>query len=247
MIKNMVFPLFAAMVGILTSYLFRSDYLILANAGLSILGFILFISKVSFYRSVLSFWVILQLFVIRWDEPISLPFEWLSSLEEVNFTQTFTFFNEAVRLKIPGADIQFNLITIAYLVIHFLTMGGEVTSKQHGRPNWTSKGYANQTFELKLFRWNQTMENILPQKVKVVKKINFSESKDWLLVSLTKPIKFKNGKVIHRALIKSKDTGSLKRNVKGQMAHFRIVSPNDLKKGRLALKKTTFIDWVFVR
>ncbi|MEM6829284.1 MAG: hypothetical protein AAF551_02130 [Bacteroidota bacterium] len=246
MIKNMVFPLFVSAVGILTIYLFPNDHLMVSNACIGILSLLLLFFKTSFYKVSLFLWIVLQLFIVRLDESIPIN-EGLIGLSEINFSQTLSYFHESLQINISGVGIHFNLIAVFYLVMYFLIVHSSKMASEDRKPNWSTREYANQTYELKLFRVNKTMENILPQKVKVVKQVNFSESKNWLLVSLTKPIRFKNGNVIHRALIKPKDRTPLKRNVKGQMAHFRIVNPKDLKAGKLALKKTKFVDWVFVK
>ena len=253
MLKNMIFPAFAFCVAGCTIYFFRNSdfYLMLVNAGIAILGFLLYLLRVSFYKFLLFTWIILQAVIIELEAPLSFPVEDLGlesvQLSQFDFSQALLLSHEKAQMTINGTMISFNLLTPVYLIVFISLLlvkapEGEILKQ----PKMIE--YGGDTFELKLFRLNQIMEQIAPQKVQVLRKVDFGDSNNWLLVRLTKPAKFKNGRVIYSALIKGKDDPVLKKNLKGQLAHFRIIPDRKLlKNGQLSLKKTRFVDWVFVQ
>lgn len=252
MIKNMIFPLFALGVGGVTVYFFRDSdfYLILANAGVAIFGFLMFLFRASIYKFLLFSWILLQAAIIELETPILLPLNDLGmqavELNELNFSQALLLSPEQVQASIGGSLVSFNLLTPIYLIAFFVLLFVKVPDQDVlKRPK--TKEYGEKSFDVKLFRFNNVMERFLPQKVQVIKQVDFTNSKNWLLVRLTKPVRFKNGRVIYSALIKAKDDGPLKKDVKGQLAYFRIIGDRRLlKQGQLELEKTKFIDWVFV-
>ena len=252
MVKNMIFPISSLVIAGLTFFFYRNsqEYLILLNAFICVLGFILFLFRASLYKFVLFIWIALQMFSFKLTNPIELPLSVFGienqMLTEVNFYQVLTLAPESTSIMLDGTSIQINWIALVYFIV-FMLLLSLPNKRRDSKIHVKESTYGDESFNLRLFRWNKIMEHIAPQKVEVVSKLDFSESKNWLLIRLTKPVKFKNGRVIYNALIKSKDRSSLKKDVKGQLAHFRVIPDRKLlKEGQLTLDKTRFIDWVFV-
>ncbi len=92
------------------------------------------------------------------------------------------------------------------------------------------------------FRENAISE-FLPTKGKILKRIDFNENKNWLLVELEKQIDYEGTK-IDTVLIKNKDPEkSIKLKEKNQLAHLRLVI-DESKLMTKELSEFPFIDWI---
>lgn len=255
MIKNIIISITIITIAAFTIYPFfdqtalgDNDYPVLLNAGIGLFGVLLLIGRSALSGFFIFLWIMLQLAVVRLPSELVIDLSSLGlqtmSLAEVNFTQHFTYFLQEPVLHIDGYVVGFNLLPLLYLLILFIpTPTG--TPKKVGVRVIEANG---ETYELKLFRWNKLMEHITPQRVEVIQKMDFRDSKNWLLVRLAKPIKFKNGRVIYNALIKPKDEKKFIKNQPGQLGYFRLLKDRRaLREGRLDLQNTSFVDWVFVK
>ena len=92
------------------------------------------------------------------------------------------------------------------------------------------------------FRENAISE-FLPTKCRIIKRIDFNENKNWLLVELEKQIDYEGTK-IDTVLIKNKDPEkSIKLKEKNQLAHLRLVI-DESKLMTKELSEFPFIDWI---
>lgn len=217
-----------------------SEYLVLANSAIGVIGAILLLCRLSAGYFFFVIWVLLQLAVVGLSKEINLSGV-SGTITELNFTQFFFFPIDNATLELSGNMLQFNLIPLGFLLLFLIPGKASSGGKSQGQQAKTAS--ADGIFELRLYRWNQRLEHNLPQKVKVVKRIDFKYNKNWFLVRLSKPFKLKGGVVIKSALIKPKDGKRFYKDEPGQMGYFRLVR----NEKSIDLDKTPFIDWVLVK
>ncbi len=257
MIKNIIISVFVVIFAALSIYshcsvqtITSEDYLVFINSGIGLLGVILFVTRLGAHGYFFFFWSILQLVVLKLADPLSFEVfknaEEVMVLNEVNFIQSFAYHPPATSFELGFGTATINVVPLAFIVALMIPSGQQPKRGVKRAP--TMKYQSGEIFELKLFRDNTMLSHLLPQRVKVVKLVSLSESHNWMLVSLSKPLKFKNGRVIYNALIKPKDDDKFKRNEPGQLGYFRLLKDRKaLTRSSLDIRHTTFVDWVFVK
>lgn len=253
MIKNITITILVIIFAAISLYniflhpaLLPRDYLALSNMGIGALSVLFLLFRIDMGSYLFGLWAALQLVTIDLGTPIELSMSSeLLLFHEINFIQGFGFQPDQLVIPLGELLIRPNVLPVVFILLlllpdsrqRILRVSSHVSSYQEG-----------QEYQLDLFRSNKTLGHLLPQKVKVVQSINLSGSQDWLLVNLSRPLKFRSGRVIYNALIKSKDGDRFRKKRTRQMAYFRLLKDRKaLQNGELDLEHTMFVDWVFVK
>lgn len=91
------------------------------------------------------------------------------------------------------------------------------------------------------FRDNQ-ISNSLPITGKIIKRIDFNNDRNWLLIQLNGQMEYE-GKKIEKVFVKNKEDKAIKLKAKNQIAYLRLVT-DESKINSTNVKEFPFIDWI---
>ena len=195
------------------------DYMKSAVVLIGLLGVILYASRLRIYAVFLWTWIVLQFFKVEQiaDDRITSIADFHMS---VAFSHSFDLVFQGVHY-----NLGINLLPLIFIPFMFVLPRPKLVGEE---------------FTLKPFRDNDRLNDKMPQVVKVLDILNFSGSKKWVLIHLSKGITYQDIHYFY-ALVKAKDYISIKkRNVK-QIVHFRLFDGH--KHPEKGLKEFPFIDW----
>jgi hypothetical protein len=146
-----------------------------------------------------------------------------------DLTQTFKF-TLGFHFDYPESKIHINLNVFAFVFFGLnkilevsQLIGKEITFYKAGKYN--------------------KLGDIFPIKGKIIRRVNLSGNKGWLLVELEKSFIFSQNEITH-VIIKRNDEVTLKLKKGKQMVFFRMVSDiNDVIDGVLPAQNFRFVDW----
>lgn len=232
---ELVFPILVitfSLIGLISQLdFFNIPSLITSVIGLS--GAILYFLNINFYKTLIYIWITSQVVIItgykldhETEQFIYNPIWDTSQLFSIKLGFSFNATESSGGLYINGLAIA--LFGLLHILKVSELVGQEVTFKKFGKSN--------------------KLGNIFPLTGTVEKRVNLSDEKDWLFVTLHEPFQFRD-QTIDRVFIKAKEDKPLKKEQKGQLAYFRLI-PNvvDLDINQSLNKKDyRFIDWVLVK
>lgn len=233
---ELIFPLIVILLSSIELFqqltITNPHYPALVISIIGIMGSVLYFFKIKFYKTVFYLWIIFQFIVItnsQFDENLGVIVKnhiWVTSpIIKIKIGLSFTLHN--------GNKIYLNIVPLFLFGLLRILNVSELVGKE---------------LTFKKFRKDNKLGNIFPLTGKIVKRVTLSNEKDWLLVTLNNSFVFRNEQ-INQVFIKAKEEKPLKKDVKGQLAFFRLIPENiELDENQKLNKKDfKFIDWVLVK
>jgi hypothetical protein len=190
--------------------------LIISSIG--IIGVILFVFKNKWYKQFIYLWIISQI--------VEIPGIW-DVVQALSFKFGISYTSQSGR-KI---GIFLNVLPFFYLVVfRVLQMSTIIGSK----------------IVIKRYNKDSRIKHLLPVDGTVLKRVNLSGEREWILVDLDKPINLLNAS-IHFVLLKAEGEKPLQKSKKKQLSYFRIIEePVDVDSDSFSKENTKFLDWVVI-
>ncbi len=199
---------------------------IVSIAGL--IGVVLYFLRNPFSKYLFYFWILFQIVVIESN----------TTNQITGIVQKTTIWNMSQIINLLlGFDlgtrshqyfVSLNLVPLIYFSFYRLISISSLKGKR---------------FKFSKFRENNKLGNIFPLEGTVVKRVQLSNEKDWLLVQLETSFLYLE-KEIKYVLIKPKDGTSIKQNSK-QLIYLRLVYDIDkVSDGVNDIHEFPFVDWV---
>ncbi len=230
--KEAIFPVVVLVASIFA--LFQQTYFLnILSFVVSLVGIVgvwLFYKNNRYFQPLFFVWILVQLLII--DKVTLLP-------SGANVHTVYWDVTQGVNLKFglsagtlySKTTVHINILAIIFLVVfRLLRISSLVGTKL--------------TFYK--FKEDSVFAEVFPVTGSVIKRIEVAGEKDWLLVTLDKPIIY-NEKQIFSVIIKRKDGGILKPSMANQVIYFRLVdNTNDLF-ADADIKKFPFLEWVLCK
>lgn len=185
---------------------------------IGIIGVLLFILKNKWYKQFIYLWIISQI--------IFIPDIW-NVVQVLSIKFGFSFILKSGRV----IGIFMNIVPLFYLVaFRALQMSTIIGSR----------------IVIKRYNKDSRIKHLLPIDGTVVKRVNLSGEREWLLVRLDKPIILLNAE-IDFVLLKAEGEKPLQKSKKKQLSYFRIIDePVDVDSDSFSKEHSKFIDWVVI-
>lgn len=215
-----LFPVFVLIMSIISigdNFSFSNIPSIVVSI-IGIVGVLLFTFKRKEFKPLIYLWIIGQFIVI--------PNIW-EVTQVFNFTFGFSF---ELRNQVESG-LYFNFLPLFYLVgFRILEISTIVGTR----------------IAIKRFQKESKLSKVLPIEGKVIKRVNLSGEKEWLLVNLEKPFTYLDSEV-KSVFIKAKDDKPLHKAKRKQLSYLRIImEPIDDTKDSFPKDNFKFIDWVMI-
>ncbi len=230
--KEAIFPIVVLVASVFALYK-QTYFLNIPSFVVSLVGIVgvwLFYKNNKYFQPLFFVWILAQLVII--DRVTLHP-------SGVSVYSLYWDATQGVSLKFgifagstfSKTTVHINILSILFLIVfRLLRISGLVGTKL--------------TFYK--FKEDSVFADVFPVTGSVFKRIEVAEEKDWLLVTLDKPIIY-NEKQIFSVIIKRKDGGILKPSMANQVIYFRLVdNTNDLF-AKADIKKFPFLEWVLCK
>lgn len=230
--KEAIFPVIVLVASIYNLYTqaFHLNIPSLVIAIIGLAGVWLFYRNDKYYLLLFLIWILPQLLIIdninRLPSGVSVYNVYWDVTQGVNLK-----FGFSVDSSFSKTTVHINILAIIFLVVfRLLRISSLIGTKL--------------TFYK--FKEDSVFADVFPVTGSVIKRIEVAGEKDWLLVTLDKPIIY-NEKQIFSVIIKRKDGGILKPSMANQVIYFRLVdNTNDLF-ADADIKKFPFLGWVLCK
>lgn len=230
--KEAIFPVVVLVASIFTlykqTYFLNMPAVVVALVG--IVGVWLFYKNNKYFQPLFFVWILAQLVII---DKVTLDPSGMS-IYSVYWDATPGInlkFGFSVDSSFSKTTVHINILAIIFLVVfRLLRISSLIGTKL--------------TFYK--FKEDSVFADVFPVTGSVFKRIEVAGEKDWLLVTLDKPVIY-NGKQIFSVIIKRKDGGILKPSKANQVIYFRLVdNTNDLFV-EADIKNFPFLEWVLCK
>lgn len=227
--KSSIFPIAVLVLSILAVLMGELRFrLELINSAIGIIGAVLYFLRRDQYRRFIYVWIYLQFILLKKVVMVS---GYESEFSIFDLTQSIRF---ELGLRMSFNDTSYvlalNILPFAYLYAFTKLQVKDLVGKE---------------LTLRLYRDHEILSNVLPQRITIIRAVDFKKNENWLLAQLTNPITL-NDKNYQHCLIKGKDDMPIIPDKSGQMAHLRLAEEPGYVLNAKQLDQYPFIDWVFV-